>query len=267
MRVGVLGHLGILRHGNTLRWPGTRNRHSPYFSKPKLTALLHRFSTTIELNWQMESQPMARLVTPFFLCSISEPTTHFQMRSGKAFGLWEVPHVSASNPAFDFEQLLQNAVEKETDGNFDSDSTASDDETTDQSDDDLTSPVEPTSTHVATPPIADLSAKDRRRIRKKSQSHSCRNKKRQKIGSFSRHEHSMRVHHKYIANCKPIVTPMSCENSGVARSAYIGLRDKKHAQTAHRLEDLVGPQSEFGFRLVEWDGRSTPPLPSFFEKD
>lgn len=124
---------------------------------------------------------MTRLVTPFSLCSVSEPTTHFQMRSGRAFGLREGPHVFASNPTFDFEQLLQNAVVKETDSNFDSDSAASDDETADENDDDLISPVEHTSTHAATPPIADLTAKDRHRIRKKSQGHSCRNKKRQKI--------------------------------------------------------------------------------------
>jgi len=221
-----------------------------------------------ELNWQMESQPMTHLVTPFCLCSISEPTAHFQVRSSRAFGLGEGPRVFASNPAFDFEQLLQNAVEKETNGNFDSDSAASDDETTDENDDDLTSPVD-ASSHAATPPIADLSTKDRRQIRKKSQSHTCRNKKRQKIRdeSFSHHEHSMRVYHKYIVNCKPIVTPMSCANSRAARSAYIGLRDQKHTQTTHRLEDLVGLRSELGFRLVEWDGRSTPPPPSFFEKD
>ena len=68
------------------------------------------------------------------------------------------------------------------------------------------------------------------------------------------------VHHKYITTSEPLVTPMSSTNSRAAKTMYIGLRDRKPTQTEHRLEDLVGPQSEQGFRLVEWEGRSSPPL-------
>jgi len=212
----------------------------------------------------MEFPVITRLVTSLYLCSICVLIAYVQTRSGKAFGQWEGPTIFALTPTFDFEKLLQNAVKKEIDGNFNSDDEAvneSDDEADNGSDGDRPSPAEPIPTLPTTPPIPNLNAKDRRRTRKKSQGHSCRNKKRQKTcdESFSHHEHSMRIHRKYIANCQPIVTPMSSANSGVARSAYIGLRDQKPTQTVHRLEDLVGPQSEFGFRLIEWDGRSISP--------
>lgn len=167
----------------------------------------------------------------------------------------------ASNPAFNFEQLLQDAVARETAGECDDENSSSDDgESGSESDAVLAAP---TSTHTPpTPtPTPNLSAKDRRRTRKKSQSHSYRDSKRQKLrdGSFSHHEHSMRVHRKYIVPSEPLVTPMSSK-SGAARSTYIGLRDRKPTQDTHWLEDLVGPQSQLAFRLVEWDGRSNTHL-------
>lgn len=203
------------------------------------------------------------LGTPTLPCTISELTADLQTRSGKLFGSWDGPRVLTSNPAFDFTQLLQDAVKQENSGDHDDESSASEGgEANSESDDDIKTPTDPAAAELAPPqpPTAStpiLSAQDRRRIRKKSQSHFCRNNKRQKTRdeAFSHHEHSMRVQRKYITTCDPIVTPMSL-NSRAARLAYIGLRDGKSTQTERRLEDLVGPQSQMGFWLVEWNGRS-----------
>ena len=165
----------------------------------------------------------------------------------------------ASNPAFKFEQLLQDAIAQETAGEHSDLDDDNDENISDAGDSGGESEValaDLIPTHSPATPTSNPSAKDRRQTRKKAQSRACRNNKRHKIReeSFSHHEHRMRVHRKYIATSEPLVTPMSSK-SGAAQSAYVGLRDPKPTQTAHRLEDLVGPQSQLGFRLVEWDGR------------
>jgi len=74
----------------------------------------------------------------------------------------------------------------------------------------------------------------------------------------------MRVHRKYIKTSEPLVTPMSSK-SGAAQSVYVGLRDRKPTQTAHRLEDLVGPNPSWASGLLNGMEGEAPPSPA--EKD
>ena len=180
-------------------------------------------------------------------------TTPTQTRSGKAFASWTGPHVTVPNPTFDFEELFQEALERAESGD-------SEDEFAQQynSGPEDTPEPQPSETPLrSSSPDPPLCAKDRRRIHKKSQSHSNRDKKRQKIRneSFSHHEPNPRIRQKYILTANPIATPMSTADSPVAKNAYIGIDDRLRSQTVHKLEDLVGPESRYKFQLQTWDGR------------
>lgn len=48
----------------------------------------------------------------------------------------------------------------------------------------------------------------------------------------------------------------------MAKTGYVGLRDSKeervekgHMKKTYSLDELTGPNSKFGFKLIEWDGR------------
>lgn len=77
------------------------------------------------------------------------------MRSGKLFGSRDGPRVLASNPAFNFEQLLQDAVEQEISGDRDDESSSSQGgEADSESDGDIKTPDDPAAAELtpAQPP-------------------------------------------------------------------------------------------------------------------
>ena len=112
---------------------------------------------------------------------------------------------------------------------------------------DAPEPQPPETPLPSSSPGPPLCAKDRRRIRKISQSHSYCDKKRQKIHneSFSHHKPNPRIGQKYVLTANPIVTPMSAADSPVAKNAYIGIDDRARSQTTRELEDLVGLESRY----------------------
>jgi hypothetical protein len=135
--------------------------------------------------------------------------------------------VTVSNPKFNFDHLLQEAMGREDSGDNDDDST--DEENEDE--DGQGGPSEPQEyrepPHTEAPPLPSLNSKDRRRARKKLPGHTHRSKQRQKIQqeSFSHHERQSSAYRKYVSPATPILTPMSTANAPVTKSAFVGLDD------------------------------------------
>jgi hypothetical protein len=163
--------------------------------------------------------------------------------------------VTISNPKFDFDRLLQEAIGREDSGDHDHDCTDEEDE----DEGGQFGQFEPQEYREPrrTESQPSLSSKDRRRARKKVQSHTHRSKQRQKIQQefFSHHERQNSAYRKYVSTATPIVTPMSTANAPVTKSAFVGLDDRIRWRGQYKLEDMVSEGSIFKFRLQTWDGR------------
>lgn len=169
--------------------------------------------------------------------------------------------MTVSNPKFDFDRLLQDAIDREESDDHDSNSTDEQDANEDGIEDEQDGQSHPREyheiPHTDAPSQPSPSSKDRRRARKKLQSHNHRSKQRQKIQqeSFSHHERQSSAYRKYISTATPIVTPMSTANAPVTKSAFVGLDDRIRSRGQYRLEDMVGEGSTFQFEYQAWDGR------------
>jgi hypothetical protein len=62
-----------------------------------------------------------------------------------------------------------------------------------------------------------------------------------------------RALHKHIMPSNPFKTNLSIKKTNMALTRYVGVREQK-SRKGHALEELVGSNSKFGFRLIEWDG-------------
>lgn len=189
-----------------------------------------------------------------------------QTRSGKTFASWGGDHVTVSNPKFNFDRLLQEAIDRDESNESDSsdhDSASEDEDGEEEVKSSQPNPgdrCEPK--NAGTPP---LSSKARRRARIKSQSHSHRANQRRQLQneSFSHHTRQSTTYDKYISTAKPILTPMSTSNAPVTKSGFVGRDDRTRSRGQYRLEDVVGEASTFKFRLQTWDGRHAHfPTPS-----
>jgi hypothetical protein len=167
--------------------------------------------------------------------------------------------VTISNPHLNFDLLLQEAIDREDSGQTDQES--SDEEDTFTADlEDTANGEDPDRQELGEPLPKQarlLSSKERRRAQKKSQSHSHRARQRREVRgeSFSHHERKSSTYQKYVASSTPIVTPMSTSNAPVAKTGFVGLDDGTRSQKEYRLEDMVGEESLFNFRLQTWEGR------------
>lgn len=99
-----------------------------------------------------------------------------------------------------------------------------------------------------------LTGKARKKARKKEQSHKRRQKSRQETAAhqFSHHTSRPNVEKKYVVADHAENTEVNMANSKVARTAYVGLNDAVREKKTYALEELVGPGSKFGFRLLKY---------------
>lgn len=67
----------------------------------------------------MEPPPLAHSVSALFFCIVSELIANLQLRFGTTLASWNRRPQFASNPAFNLELLLQDAVAQETAGEYD----------------------------------------------------------------------------------------------------------------------------------------------------
>lgn len=91
---------------------------------------------------------------------------------------------------------------------------------------------------------------------KKQQSKKCRALKRLEAKGLENPIAQPGIHQRHVISSMPIaVDSFSLGDKTPAATAYVGMRDAKPNKRVHRLSDVVGEKSKFGFNYVEWDGR------------
>ena len=64
------------------------------------------------------------------------------------------------------------------------------------------------------------------------------------------------IRQRHVADSTPIAIPsFSLDAKNVAKTGYVGIRDKKKSKKVYKLGEMIGERSKFNFNLVEWDGK------------
>ncbi|KAK7438762.1 hypothetical protein VKT23_017893 [Stygiomarasmius scandens] len=119
---------------------------------------------------------------------------------------------------------------------------------------------------VSAPSGAPISnTRKRKNQRNKLQSKKNKMQKRQKVGGTLTAEENpppSSSASKHVVDAPEIDSAFSLEaDAQVASTTYIGHREGRlYDESGYFLWDLVGPESEFGFQEVEWDGRTATPI-------
>jgi hypothetical protein len=176
--------------------------------------------------------------------------------------------VTATDPSFDFEELLKRSTQRAQAAEYDHSGLFSLSPLTSLEPSRQSSPVIPsiptldqttppnesfTPPYLLEPILAAHQPVDRVKKRK-TQSHACRSKKRAKEREtrFSPYEARPAVKTKYINNATAVNTSMSSPR--VARTGYVALDGRVRSKKKYQLHELVGPTSKLGLTLQEWDG-------------
>lgn len=185
--------------------------------------------------------------------------------------------MTATDPTFNFEELLKRSTQRAQAAEYDYSGLFSLSPFTSPEPSPPSSPVLPVfpTLEPATPPIDETSMLQTpytdpmtavhqpvdRVKKKKTQSHASRSKRRAKEREtrFSPYEARPSVKAKYIDDAAAVNTP-STGVPRVARTAYVALDDRTRSKKQYQLRELVGPASNLGLTLQEWDGS----LSSFF---
>ncbi|RDB28894.1 hypothetical protein Hypma_015383 [Hypsizygus marmoreus] len=91
--------------------------------------------------------------------------------------------------------------------------------------------------------------------RNKARGHANRKRKceQEQEGTYGIHATRPSVRKKFVIPSQPLKTNLETDGIPIASTGFIGRRDKK-TKRLHTLEDLTGPNSPYGFRLVSWSG-------------
>lgn len=106
----------------------------------------------------------------------------------------------------------------------------------------------------ATSPENDSSSRE---SRKKQQSRANRRQRRRdaRTENFAAADIRESIVDKHVTGAVSVVSEMDAQAADVAKTGYIALDDRVRSRKVFQLEELVGSQSKFRLRLVEWDGK------------
>jgi hypothetical protein len=113
-------------------------------------------------------------------------------------------------------------------------------------------PSSSSATLASTPPLPELSRKQKRALRSKLQSKQQKKKKRD---NGAEPEPALNRSKKHFENASKIPSNLDANNFPIASTGFVGRRAKGKVSATYQLRDLIGPESEFKFTLVEWDER------------
>ena len=106
-------------------------------------------------------------------------------------------------------------------------------------------------------PLMYASGAERRKAKKKGQSHANRQKKRQTAREAT--YANIKVRPECVANfidsSTPIYTDSEAKKASRINTGYTGRDDGGRSSKLYTLDELVGEGSKFGFKLQEWDGK------------
>jgi len=108
-----------------------------------------------------------------------------------------------------------------------------------------------------TPSTRPTSQRDRRKARKKSQSHANRSRQRQDARDASSASLKPRIQRRLntLGASEPLRTEIDSAQSSHINTGFTGLDNRERHKKLYSLEELVGEGSKFGFKLQTWDGR------------
>jgi len=114
----------------------------------------------------------------------------------------------------------------------------------------------------AIPPVQASSTRpasqiDRRKAKKKLQSHANCSKQRQEARDATYANLKPRVQRKLgiLRASEPLRTKIDSSRSSHVNTGFTGLDNRERQKKQYSLEDLVGEGSKFGFKLRTWDGK------------
>lgn len=83
-----------------------------------------------------------------------------------------------------------------------------------------------------------------------------RKKRKAEKAALTPHEYKPRpgTRQKHVLEKDGLQTELISEDTRIASTGYVGIRTPS-SSAVYSLKQLVGPRSQFGFDLVEWDGR------------
>ena len=117
--------------------------------------------------------------------------------------------------------------------------------------DDISTTSQAVTTNSSTDDISKAS------FRKKKRSHKSRTKRRQteahEMGYTPHRESVKRALQKHVTPSDPVKSNISIKDTDMASTGYVGVREQRPKKD-YTLAELVGEDSKFRFRLIQWDG-------------
>ena len=98
---------------------------------------------------------------------------------------------------------------------------------------------------------------ERRKAKKKAQSHANRQKARQtaRESTYANIKVRPECTTKLINSSTPIFTNSDMKNASRINTGYTGRDGSDHSSKLYTLDELIGEGSKFGFKLQKWDGK------------
>ncbi|KDR84216.1 hypothetical protein GALMADRAFT_33612, partial [Galerina marginata CBS 339.88] len=98
--------------------------------------------------------------------------------------------------------------------------------------------------------------------RRKANSRVLRSKKRKeaRASTYGHFVARAKVRRRYVDNAEPIECDADIAQSNVTQNAFVAKNDGQKTQKTHSLLEMVGVDSQYAFKLVQWDGRTPTPI-------
>jgi len=114
----------------------------------------------------------------------------------------------------------------------------------------------PTQSPSSTTPTH-LNGAERRKTKKKSQSHANRRKTRQmaREATYANIKVRPECTARFVNSSTPICTDSETKNASRVNTSYTGRDDGARSSKLYTLDELIGKGSKFGFKLQKWDGK------------
>ncbi|KAL1699670.1 hypothetical protein EV121DRAFT_215799 [Schizophyllum commune] len=190
-----------------------------------------------------------------------------RLRSGNTFGEWDGEAIRVVDNDFNLASYIKRAIEEERD--------EASDEDTDyelegagiplaaEHDASASVPAAPHPTEPVPHAVPDAPSRGHKK-RARARNHALRKRKRQEAQvpaeDASDTELRASTRRKHIDPAVPIPTNIRLTGVRVTKTGYTAMRDKPAPHRVYQLEELVGPNSEFQFGLVTWQGRKARPF-------
>ncbi|KAI5823488.1 hypothetical protein K523DRAFT_404023 [Schizophyllum commune Tattone D] len=189
------------------------------------------------------------------------------LRSGNTFSAWDGEAIRVLDNGFDLASYISRGIEEERDEASDEDTDYELEGTDAFPAGERAAPAGiPAPPHPTEPvPCAVPDAPPRgHKKRARERNHALRKRRRQEAHvpaeDVSDSEIRASTRRKHIDPALPIPTNLQLSGVRVTKTGYTAMRDQPAPHRVYRLDELVGPRSQFHFDLVTWEGCKARPF-------